>query len=121
MATEYPLEKEVKKQVKALLEKYHAYWLMPMTFGYGQSGHADFIGFINGHPFAVETKSKPTYEPTPTQYRRLKQAYEAGGSVFLIHAENLGELEAWLKIAVKGEVEQYVFPRLLGYIAEGGI
>lgn len=120
---DYPLEREVKKQVKTLLDKYNAYWLMPMTFGYGASGHPDFIGAANGRPFVIEAKSKPAYAPTSIQYRALRRAYEAGSNVFLIHAENLEELETWLRAVARGfpgdtgdVVSQHIPPRIQEYI-----
>ena len=123
----YPLEREVKKQIKALLDQYNAYWLMPVTFGYGASGHPDFIGVANGRPFVIEAKSKPSYEPTAIQYRTMARACEARSNVFLIHSENLATLETWLRRVSVGflgddgdEVTQYVDPRIQAYMdAEG--
>lgn len=125
---DYPLEREVKKQIKELLDKYGAYWLMPVTFGYGASGHPDFVGAVNGRPFVVEAKSKPAYAPTTIQYRAMARACRAGSNVFLIHAENIAELETWLRRVAVGfigddgeEVTQYVAPRIQEYMDKNGL
>jgi penicillin-binding protein-related factor A (putative recombinase) len=86
-------EGKVKKQVKALLKQYGAYYHMPVQTGYG-APTLDFIGCYRGRYFGIETKA-PGKKPTPRQELTMAMINEAGGAVFVIDSEP-DELEAWL-------------------------
>ena len=50
-------EEDVKKVVKTILKGTpKCWWFMPPANGFGRSGIPDFVGHVNGHFFAVETK-----------------------------------------------------------------
>ncbi len=94
------LEPEVKKRISALLAKHGAYWCMPMTFGYGASGHPDFVGCVYGVMFGIEAKATPKQKPRPLQLKRLDEIKSAGGMALVINNENvaaLGQLLDYLK------------------------
>jgi hypothetical protein len=109
-------EGKVKDQVKKLLEKYGAYWHMPVQHGFGATS-LDFIGCYKGRYFGIETKA-PGNKPTARQEMVMAQINEAGGAVFVIGElphygpsadgnptgkiigyTGLNELEAWLILA----------------------
>jgi len=95
--TDKVLEKDVKKNIAALLAKHNAYWCMPMTFGYGASGHPDFVGCVYGVMFGIEAKATPKQKPRPLQLKRLEEIKRAGGVALIIHNENVDQLKQLLE------------------------
>ena len=95
--TEKVLERDVKKEISALLAKHNAYWVMPMTFGYGASGHPDFVGCVYGVMFGIEAKATPKQKPRPLQVKRLEEIKRAGGIALVIHDINIRELGTLLE------------------------
>ena len=51
-------EGDVKDNVKAVLKSVgdKCYWFMPSANGFGRAGIPDFIGWVDGRAFAIETK-----------------------------------------------------------------
>lgn len=90
------LERDVKAAISALLKKHGGYWVMPMTFGYGASGHPDFVGCVYGRAFGIEAKATPKQLPRPLQLKRLDELQRAGGISLVIHNENLSALAGLL-------------------------
>ena len=97
-------EGRVKKDVKALLDKYEALHTWPVPGGYGES-MLDCVGASKGRYFEIETKA-PGQHPTPRQQYRIDRIREKGGTVFVVgeSVENdpdtwsgMVELEEWLK------------------------
>jgi hypothetical protein len=90
-------EGRVKARVKRLLEKYGAYWHMPVQNGMGAPS-LDFIGCHAGRFYGIEAKAgnKP---PTDRQRAVMERIEAAGGAVFLINGETgEGQLENWLAL-----------------------
>lgn len=90
------LERDVKKEISAILAKHSAYWVMPMTFGYGASGHPDFVGCVYGRMFGIEAKATVKQKPRPLQLKRLKEIKQAGGMALVINSDNIEGLDALL-------------------------
>ncbi len=88
-------EAKVKKQVKAILADLEAYYVMPMTGGYGKSGAPDFLICWNGLFFGVECKAGDN-TATPLQLRNLHDIRKAGGSAIVINEGNVDKLGAWM-------------------------
>jgi hypothetical protein len=89
-------EGRVKAHVKALLNKYNAYYFMPATGGYGRSGIPDIIGCIGGQFFAIECKAKRG-ELTALQARELDRIANECGVIFVANEHNLEMLEDLIK------------------------
>ena len=50
-------EAKVKAKVKAILKNLGAYYVMPVTSGYGNSGAPDFLVCIRGKFIGIECKA----------------------------------------------------------------
>lgn len=90
-------EAQVKQEVKRILDEAGAYWYMVVPTGYGRRGVPDFLVCHRGKFLAVETKRENISEPSPHQAREMRSIEAAKGSTLLINAENLHELEEWLR------------------------
>ncbi len=90
-------EAQVKDRVKALCNKYGAYFFMVVPTGYGRRGVPDFLICHKGRFIAVETKRDGIVTPSPHQQRELDAVAAAGGVSLVINAENLDVLEEELK------------------------
>ena len=90
------IERDVKEKVKAMLNRYGAYWFMPATAGYGRSGVPDLVGCINGKFFAVECKYG-TNKPSALQSAEIFKIQSRKGVASVINETNLDLLEVWLK------------------------
>ena len=96
-------EKAVKAQVKKTLQDCPrlAWWFMPPANGYGRSGIPDFIGCVNGHMFAVETKSG-TNSLTANQLREVEALTQAGAKCWIVREMSLDafkiEFAAWVAL-----------------------
>lgn len=87
----------VKDQVKALLRAHSVYWHCPVMNGMG-APTLDFVGCINGHFFAIETKA-PGQKPTQRQQMTMREMAAAGGYVFVVSGKDeLDILEAYLNL-----------------------
>jgi len=97
-------EGRVKKRVKEVLEKYGAYYFMPVQNGMGKPS-LDFIVCHKGRFAAIETKAG-TKSMTDRQVATSDEMRLAGAAVFLIN-EQYGwlELACWLSEPV-AEAEQ---------------
>lgn len=92
-------EKDVKDVVKAVLKDTpKCWWFMPPANGFGRSGIPDFVGHVNGHFFAVETKfGKGT--TTANQEREIAAIDQSGGKVWIVRETSVDlwhlEFKAW--------------------------
>ena len=71
---------------------------MPPANGYGRSGIPDFVGCVDGHLFAVETKfGKGT--TTANQLRELEALERAGARTWIVRETSVDmweiEFKAW--------------------------
>lgn len=89
-------ESKVKEAVKALLRKYGAYWYMVVPGGFGVRGVPDFLVCHQGRFLGLETKRAGVTKVSPFQEVQLAAIAAAGGTVMVINARNLDELEDWL-------------------------
>lgn len=89
-------EKDVKKAVKKLLEKYQWFWWMPPANGFGKSGIADFNAVKNGVFLAIETKFGSN-TLTPLQLAYLRAVHGEHCIAFVVNEKRLQSLEAWLE------------------------
>ena len=95
-------EGDVKKIVRAVLKDTDkCWWFMPPANGFGRAGIPDFVGWVDGHPFAVETKfGKGT--TTANQTREINNATHAGGQVWIVRETNVDqwclEFKAWVAL-----------------------
>jgi hypothetical protein len=84
-------ESKVKKQVKEILKNLGAYYVMPVTSGYGNSGAPDFLVCYQGKFIGLECKAGKG-RVTALQQRNLDQIDLAGGWSFVINEENVEQL-----------------------------
>jgi len=84
-------ESKVKKQVKEILKNLGAYYVMPVTSGYGNSGAPDFLVCLRGKFIGIECKAGKG-KVTALQQRNLNQIDLAGGWAFVINEENVSSL-----------------------------
>lgn len=89
-------EGKVKKKIKALCKKYHAYYNMPVMSGFGVNGTVDFTICSAGRYLGLEAKAGDN-QPTELQWICLTDVQRAGGSTMVINEYNLNVLETWLK------------------------
>jgi pantoate kinase len=95
-------EAKVKDKIKKILKEHGVYYAMPMGTGYGNSGVPDFLCCIKGRFLAVEAKAGKGI-PTALQEKNLRDIKAAGGTALVINEDNLGKLEAKIKL-YKGEL-----------------
>lgn len=89
-------EKDVKKKVKALLDKHGWFYWMPPANAYGRSGISDFNVIKAGVFLAIETKFGPN-KPTAMQTAFLNSINAEGGFGFVVNDNNLNWLGTFLE------------------------
>ena len=89
-------EKDVKKRVKALFDKYDYFWWMVPANGYGKSGVSDFHAIKDGVFLAVETKFGSN-KPTELQRAFLESINANTAYGFVVNDKNLDWLEVFLR------------------------
>lgn len=90
-------EGEIKREIdKALAECGKSiWWFKPVQFGYGDRA-LDYVGWVNGKPFAVEAK-RPGKKPTKFQQITIEKMRSAGGTVFVCaDTHDVYRFEQWL-------------------------
>ena len=95
-------EGDVKKIVKDVLKDADlCWWFMPPANGYGRSGIPDFVGCVDGHMFAIETKfGKGT--TTANQEREISTLTRSGAKVWIVRETSVDvwifEFKAWVAL-----------------------
>lgn len=89
-------EGKVKAKVKIVLKELGAYYAMPSTGGYGNSGVPDFLICKGGKFYGIECKANGG-KPTALQLSNLKKIEEAGGVAFVVDESNINQLKELLK------------------------
>lgn len=84
-------ESKVKKRVKEILKVIGAYYVMPVTSGYGNSGAPDFLVCYQGRFIGIECKAG-NGRVTALQQKNLDLIDGAGGWTFVINEENVEQL-----------------------------
>ena len=81
-------EGKVKKEVRRVLDSLGAYYVMPVTGGYGKQGAPDFLVCHRGKFFGIETKAGKG-KLTVLQEMNLKRIVETGGVALVIREDNV--------------------------------
>ena len=92
-------EGKVKKAVRQILDSVGAYYVMPVTGGYGNQGAPDFLVCHKGLFYGIETKAGKG-KTTALQELNLERIKKAGG-VALVVREN--DIEALKTLLTSGE------------------
>lgn len=87
-------EKDVKAEVKKLLDKHHFFWFMPPANAYGRTGISDFLALRDGVMLAIETKFKD--KPTAMQVAFLQSIVAEQGLAFVVNETRIETFAAWL-------------------------
>ena len=95
-------EVKVKQKVKAVLKNLGAYYVMPVTGGYGNSGAPDFLVCYKGRFIGIECKAGRN-KPTALQEKNLREIEDAGGSALVINEENVVDVLLLINKSLKGE------------------
>jgi len=88
-------EGKVKKEVRRILDELQAYYVMPVTGGYGRQGAPDFLVCINGKFIGIETKAGKG-KLTALQEMNLKKIIEAGGVSLVVREDDVKYLSSLL-------------------------
>lgn len=89
-------EARVKDKIKKVLKEIDAYYVMPVTGGYGNSGAPDFLTCIGGRFVGIEAKAEGN-KPTALQLFNLSEIRRAGGLGFVIDETNVATLRKTLE------------------------
>jgi len=84
-------EGKVKKQAKAILDYFGAYYFFPATGGYGRSGVPDIVACFNGWFIGIEIKSGDNI-PTALQYKELVMIKKRKGVALVVNEKSLDAL-----------------------------
>ena len=94
-------EGRVKKSIRALLDKLGAYYVMPVTNGFGKQGAPDFLVCLNGRFIGIEAKAGKG-KTTTLQELNLLHIEKAGGLALVIYENDIPMLVERLT-ELKGE------------------
>lgn len=97
-------EGKVKKSVRQVLDALGAYYVMPVTGGYGRQGAPDFLVCLKGQFIGIETKAGKG-RLTALQEMNLKKIIEAGGVSLVIREEDVKYLPSLLSTGESNEKE----------------
>lgn len=81
-------EAKVKKQIRAILDGFGAYYAMPIGSGYGNSGVPDFLVCYKGWFIGIEAKAGKG-KTTALQDMNLEKITRAGGLTLVTNEFNL--------------------------------
>lgn len=90
-------ERVVKDKVRKLLDELQAYYVMPVTGGYGTQGAPDFLVCHRGRFIGIETKAGKG-RTTTLQELNLKRIREAGGVAVVVYEDDIDMLRKLLTI-----------------------
>ena len=96
-------EAKVKKQIRAVLDAHGAYYAMPVTGGFGNSGTPDFLVCYKGWFLGIEAKAGKD-KTTALQDAALRKIHLAGGVPLVINETNIRDVETSLHILDDMEV-----------------
>jgi hypothetical protein len=92
----FRIEKDVKREVKRLLDKHKWFWWCPPANAYGKSGISDFHAVRGGVFMAIETKMSPN-KPTAMQEGFLGSIKAEGGFAFVVTEKTVSWFAVWLQ------------------------
>lgn len=87
-------EKKVKKRVRQVLDSLGAYYVMPVTGGYGNSGAPDFLVCLHGKFIGIETKAGKG-KTTLLQDMNLDKIRVAKGFALVVREEDVESLDSF--------------------------
>lgn len=101
MAKTFRREADVKGAVKQILGSFGGdlWWYMPVPTGFGVQGVPDFICCLKGRFVAIETKYGNN-GLTGWQIKQMQAINRANGAHFVIHEDNVADLENMLRAVV---------------------
>ena len=85
-------EKVVKVKVRKILDELGAYYVMPVTGGYGTQGAPDFLVCYGGKFIGIETKAGRG-KTTALQDLNLKKIGDAGGVAWVVYEDDVATLK----------------------------
>lgn len=88
-------EGKVKKSVRQVLDGLGAYYVMPVTGGFGRQGAPDFLVCLEGKFFGIETKAGKG-KLTTLQDMNLKKIIACGGVALVVREGNVKYLPSLL-------------------------
>lgn len=98
MTKNFPNEKDVKKEIKALLDKHEWFWWCPPANGFGVSGISDFQALRHGVFMAIEAKhTKTSRKPSERQLAYLRTVSSHSAFAFVVNEANMGWFAVWLQ------------------------
>jgi hypothetical protein len=109
-------EGRVKKKVKDILEDLGAYYTMPVTGGYGNSGAPDFIICIAGLFYGIECKANGG-KATALQMKQHDDIRKAGGIALIVDENNVVNLRKELLSYVQSKANPS--PAQVGQVNQG--
>lgn len=86
-------EGKVKKAVRQVLDRLGAYYVMPVTGGYGRQGAPDFLVCYRGVFIGIETKAGKG-KTTALQELNLQNIRDAEGLALVVYEEDVESLES---------------------------
>jgi hypothetical protein len=86
-------EGKVKDACKKMLNRHEVYFFMPVSNGMGSMGVFDIVACADGVFVGIECKSDSSKKPTALQTHNATKAKKAGGVIFLVHVDNITDLE----------------------------
>lgn len=98
-------EGKVKKAVREILQKYHVYYTMPVTGGFGRQGAPDFICCVRGMFVGIECKFGKN-QPTPLQKAVALTIEQSGGVALTIWENNTYIVEDTIKYIIARSVKR---------------
>ena len=92
-------ENTVKAKVRKILDEFGAYYVMPVTSGFGKQGAPDFLVCLQGRFVGIECKAGSN-RPTALQEKNLEQIEKAGGEAFVVNEDGIEPLREVLESIV---------------------
>jgi hypothetical protein len=89
-------EKDVKREVRKILDREDWFWWMPPANAFGMSGISDFHALKDSVFMAIETKFGKN-EPTAQQIGFLNSVRSTGGFAFVVTEKRLDFLDRWIR------------------------
>jgi hypothetical protein len=93
-------EAAIKRKIRAILDEFEAYWVMPVSNGMGNHGVPDFLVCCNGRFIGIEAKAG-TNKPTALQQAHIDRIFDAGGYALVINEDNLHVLQELMEWTTK--------------------
>lgn len=98
-------EVKVKQKVKDVLKGLGAYYVMPVTGGYGNSGAPDFLVCYGGRFVGIECKAGKG-KPTGLQIKNLQSIEQSGGQSLIVNEFNVVNLVNLLQEGVSNYAQE---------------